>query len=129
MRTRITRAEDHIHYISVELGKLFKQKRKSKKLSIKALTELAGVNLATVVDLENGRRLPRLDIIISIGEALGMSPASLYPQVVSGLGVSYHVPTVETLADTIQKAGLGVTDTKEVVEFINFKRYMTLSRK
>ena len=124
-----TEALDHIQNMAVEFGKIVKEKRKAKGLSMKVLSELSGVSLTAVVDLENGRYMPRVDILLKIGDVLDIAPSSIYPQIISGKGVSYEAPTIKSLGDMILKEGLSVQDTKEVLEFIQFKKWAGLKRR
>lgn len=54
------------------IGKEIRDRRKELKITQPELAELAGVNVNTVVRLERGATNPTLDVLVRIGEALGM---------------------------------------------------------
>lgn len=54
------------------IGKEIRDRRKELKITQPELAELAGVNVNTVVRLERGVTNPTLDVLVRIGEALGM---------------------------------------------------------
>lgn len=54
------------------IGKEIRERRKELGITQPELAELAGVNVNTVVRLERGVTNPTLDVLVRIGEALGM---------------------------------------------------------
>jgi transcriptional regulator with XRE-family HTH domain len=51
--------------------------RRSKLISIEGLAEAAGVSTKTIVEIEHGRSLPRLQTIRKLSDALGVEPISV----------------------------------------------------
>lgn len=54
------------------IGKEIRERRKELGITQPELAELAGVNVNTVVRLERGVTNPTLEVLVRIGEALGM---------------------------------------------------------
>jgi y4mF family transcriptional regulator len=54
------------------IGKAIRERRKELGITQPALAELAGVNVNTVVRLERGVTNPTLEVLVRIGEVLGM---------------------------------------------------------
>lgn len=54
------------------VGKEIRERRKALRITQPELAELAGVNVNTVVRLERGVTNPTLEVLVRIGEVLGM---------------------------------------------------------
>ncbi len=54
-----------------------RETRRRSLLSIIQLAEKAGVSTRTIVDLEHGRTVPRLQTMRKVSEALGVGPESI----------------------------------------------------
>lgn len=54
------------------IGKDIRKRRKELGITQPELAELAGVNVNTVVRLERGVTNPTLDVLVRIGEVLGL---------------------------------------------------------
>lgn len=54
------------------IGKAIRQRRKELGITQPELAELADVNVNTIVRLERGVTNPTLEVLVRIGEALGM---------------------------------------------------------
>lgn len=63
--------------LRLTLGRNVRRERQSKKLTIEALADEAGLSYSYVGELERGRRNPTLAIVERIAVALGISPYSL----------------------------------------------------
>jgi len=55
-----------------ELGKTIKERRKTLGITQAHLAELAGVNTNTVIRIENGKINPKIEVVHSIADVLGM---------------------------------------------------------
>ena len=55
-----------------ELGNTIKERRKTLRITQAHLAELAGVNVNTIIRIENGRINPTIGIVNRIAEILGM---------------------------------------------------------
>ena len=75
--------EDYPEY-SVQLGKLVKEARKKNKLSQQELAkEIETVN-RTVLNIENGRGNPKLEVLYPLVRVLGIDPRELfYPEMLN----------------------------------------------
>ena len=60
------------------IGKEIKKYRKNRGLSQKELGEKMNVSQAMIAQYENGKRIPKLETINNLAEALGIDPFSLY---------------------------------------------------
>lgn len=55
-----------------DLGNIIKERRKIIGITQKHLAELAGVNVNTIIRIENGLINPSIEVINSIADILGM---------------------------------------------------------
>ena len=60
------------------LGKMIRQFRREKSLSIKEFSELCGISTALVSQLERGRGNPSLSVLRAIASTLGVALSSLF---------------------------------------------------
>lgn len=60
-----------------EFGTCLRVMRKRHGYSQETLARMAGVNRTTVYLLENGKREPRLAMIVKLADALGIDPSML----------------------------------------------------
>jgi transcriptional regulator with XRE-family HTH domain len=78
-----------------ELGRLFKQARRSKKLSLRALDELSGVTYGWLTRLEHGRMMaPAPSKLTKVAEVLGIPPERI-DRITRGQ-VSRDLPPIRT---------------------------------
>ncbi len=78
-----------------ELGRLFKQARRSHKLSLRALDELAGVSYGWLARLERGQmRTPAPSKMTKVAEVLGIAPERI--DRISRGRVSRELPPIRT---------------------------------
>lgn len=55
-----------------ELGKIIKERRKTLGVTQAHLAELAGVNVNTIIRIENGKINPTIEVVNRIADVLGM---------------------------------------------------------
>ncbi|HEV3322350.1 MAG TPA: helix-turn-helix transcriptional regulator [Solirubrobacteraceae bacterium] len=78
-----------------ELGRLFKQARRTKKLSLRALDELSGVTYGWLTHLEHGKIMaPAPSKLTKVAEVLGIPPERI--DRISRGQVSRELPTIRT---------------------------------
>lgn len=70
------------------IGKLLKQFRKEKKMTIRVVAQQAGVSNGLISRIENGRTVPSLPVLFGLIEALGVEVAHFF----SALSVSNAKP-------------------------------------
>ncbi len=68
---------DHVDMPGGAFGANLKAARRGRGLSHGDLSDLAGIDVATVYRLEAGDRQPRLPTILRLADALGMSGSDL----------------------------------------------------
>jgi transcriptional regulator with XRE-family HTH domain len=56
----------------IEIGSLIKERRQVLRLKQSDLSEMAGVNLRTIIQVENGKVNPSLDTLEKIASVLGL---------------------------------------------------------
>lgn len=56
----------------MELGKTLKERRKMLGITQLHLAELAGVNVNTIIRIENGKINPTIEVVNGIAQVLGM---------------------------------------------------------
>lgn len=57
---------------------ILREVRKGKNLSIKQLSILSGVSTGHISNIENGLKMPTIDILVRLATALGVKPEELY---------------------------------------------------
>lgn len=62
-----------------EFGKRLKKARTDKKLSVRALADIADMDFGNISEIENGKINPSLTTIVLLAEALEVDPADLLP--------------------------------------------------
>jgi transcriptional regulator with XRE-family HTH domain len=78
-----------------ELGRLFKQARRTRKLSLRGLDELSGVSYGWLSRLERGRMItPAPSKLTRVAEVLGIAPERI-DRITRGR-VSRDLPTIRT---------------------------------
>ena len=87
-----------------------------------------------ITDLENGRSLPRTEVLLKLVYALEIPYGKLFNEFIPGTGFIYSkseeskgkLPSLENM---IKSVGLGNLDAKEVLSFIEFKKFQNKNRK
>ena len=69
--------DKHIEKYMLELSRNVYRHRVKLGLSQQALADKAGIHRVTIGEIENMKKLPRLDSIVRIAHALGTSPEEL----------------------------------------------------
>lgn len=78
-----------------ELGRLFKQARRSKKLSLRAVDELSGVSYGWLARLERGQmKAPAPSKLTQVADVLGIPPERI--DLITRGGVSRDLPPIRT---------------------------------
>ena len=62
-----------------DFGKRLKKARTAKKLSLRALPDIADMDFGNISEIENGKINPSLTTIVLLAEALEVDPADLLP--------------------------------------------------
>lgn len=57
---------------------ILQEVRKEKKTSIRQLSKLSGVSCGHISEIETGKKMPTLDVLVRIAQALEVRPAELY---------------------------------------------------
>ena len=124
--------ETCIHNITIRVGDLLKTTRKESGLTISKLTELSHVSSTVITDLENGRSLPRTEVLLKLAYALEIPYSKLFNEFVPGITdfiVEKPKRGIPTLEQMIKYVGLVGIDAKEVMSFIEFKKFQNQNRK
>lgn len=85
-------------------GKMIHLIRKSKKMTLKELSERSGVALATLSRMENCRMTGTLDSHVSIARALGVPLTDLYREILAPGGRA-EMRSIPTRADVLVRGG------------------------
>ena len=112
-----------IYNIMGNISDFLRGKRKHAGFSIRELSRRSGVCIASICDAENYKRLPKVDILLRIAFALGISSDELFSNLIQGSATSVPKDSWNnTLKVALMESGLSRTDIKEVVDFIKFKK-------
>ena len=115
--------EQDVYAILGNISDFLRGKRNHAGLSIRELSRRSGVCIASICDAENYKRLPKVDILLRIAFALGISSNELFSNLIQDSSVPVPKDTWDsTLKVALIESGLSRTDIKEVVDFIKFKK-------
>jgi transcriptional regulator with XRE-family HTH domain len=62
-----------------DFGKRLKKARTDKKLSVRALADIADMDFGNISEIENGKVNPSLTSIVLLADALDLDPCELLP--------------------------------------------------
>lgn len=116
------KVEDDIKTAVIRLSEQLKELRTARGMSMADLYALSGVSSSTINDLEKGRYIPNIEVILKLGYALGMSANEI-------LGILFKDTkkknskenAVEVVKMGLNDMGASSTDTKEILDFAEFK--------
>ncbi len=78
---------------SQQFGKYIQSQRTNARLSARGLCALSGIDIATLVRLEQGKiKSPRLSTLTSLADALALPRADIFE--VAGLSVPFDLPSL-----------------------------------
>lgn len=138
----INSKSDSINEVKGEIKEFFTKRREALNLNVRELGERAGVSYTVIYDLEKRLVLPKIETLLKLAEALGLSVQIKRSQdeVSPGLSLLFYKGNVESkkfLLDTKAKApvlsndeqlrkllnlkGLYADDITEIEHFIDFK--------
>lgn len=109
-------------------GEYFNYTREQKGLSLRELSKKTNISIALISLLENGDKLPRIETIIRLVLALGIPFNEIFGRKATGLEFSSKPQKVtvrddEVLRNTLLKMGCDKDDVKDILEFIDYKKY------
>ena len=118
---------DYVDAITVQIGSFIREQRKLKNLTIAELSKKASVSSTVITDLENGRSLPRVAVLLKVAFSIDIEPVTLFQHFLLDPSIDLHPIKKEKveLIDIIQREGLPPKEAKEVIEFIKFKKGRT----
>ncbi len=133
-KSESTNIADEADYIYKNLcflyGEYFNYIREQKGLSLRDLSKQTGVSIALISLLENGDKLPRIETLIRLVLALGIKFSEIFGHKSAGLDFHFarkpipaHQRDDEILRTTLLKMGCDKDDLKEILAFIEFKKY------
>ena len=138
----INSKSDSINEVKGEIKEFFTKRREALNLNVRELGERAGVSYTVIYDLEKRLVLPKIETLLKLAEALGLSVQIKRSQdeASPGLSLLFYKGNVESkkfLLDTKAKApvlsndeqlrkllnlkGLYADDITEIEHFIDFK--------
>ncbi len=115
--------EQIVFNITANIGDYLKKRRAEKDLSIREISRRSGVSTAVISDIENGKSLPRIEILVKLALAMDILLDNLFA---SFIPRSFSTKTIEkqqlNLSGMLERTGLSKLDVKEVLEFVEFKK-------
>lgn len=128
-KNNIVKESDKIYENLCKLyGEYFNYTREQKGLSLRELSKKTNISIALISLLENGDKLPRIETIIRLVLALGIPFNEIFGRKATGLEFSSKPQKVtvrddEALRNTLLKMGCDKDDVKDILEFIDYKKY------
>ena len=109
-------------------GEYFNYTREQKGLSLRELSKQTNISIALISLLENGDKLPRIETLIRLVLALGIPFGEIFGRKATGLEFSSKSQNAitrddEVLRNTLLKMGCDKDDVKDILEFIDYKKY------
>ena len=109
-------------------GEYFNYTREQKGLSLRELSKQTNISIALISLLENGDKLPRIETLIRLVLALGIPFNEIFGRKATGLDFTSKPQKVtvrddEVLRNTLLKMGCDKDDVKDILEFIDYKKY------
>ena len=109
-------------------GEYFNYTREQKGLSLRELSKQTNISIALISLLENGDKLPRIETLIRLVLALGIPFNEIFGRKATGLEFTSKPQKVttrddEVLRNTLLKMGCDKDDVKDILEFIDYKKY------
>ena len=99
------------------VAEIIKAKRKEKQLTLREMFDLSGVSTTVLSDLENKQYLPKLEVVLRVFTALGISVKDL-------TGVELGNPKKDPYIDLrkdLNRLPLGVNDVEEIIKYVKFR--------
>ena len=127
--------ELYIHNITLRVGELIRKYRTryyDQKLTIAELAKMSRVSSTVITDLENGRSLPRTEVLLKLASALDLNYGKLFNEFMptrTSRSCGIKVRVASSIKDFIMNNGLGPIEAEEVMEFIEFKKFRNRKRK
>ena len=105
------------------LSLYFREKRKQKGISLRALNKLSGVSISVINDLENGNSIPRIETLIRLGLALSKDLDEVFMLLLEEGEIKKQTPITKRLQliKLLQGIGCSQENIYEVLNFIHFK--------
>lgn len=97
-----------MYKMDLNIGRKLKKFRIKKKYTLRQLSELSGISVSFISDIENGRRNPSIDTLNSIAKALNVSVDRLLGESVSSIIENRIKELNITLEDLAERAGVSV---------------------
>lgn len=69
-KIKLEEVKPYVKEVSLRLGNLLKTTREAKKMSMRELSRLSGVCIASISDIENGNKLPRMLLVLRMAIVL-----------------------------------------------------------
>lgn len=107
------RAEIITKQFNIHIGNLIRNKRKELGYTINTLSQITHISSTTITDLENGRSVPRIPILITLALELNIPLPTLFQTHIT-TGSAY------TLRDTLATYGLSSKGIESSIDFINY---------
>ena len=109
-------------------GEYFNYVREQKGLSLRELSKQTNISIALISLLENGDKLPRIETLIRLTLALGIPFNEILGRKATGLEFTFEPSKTterndEILRNTLLKMGCDKDDVKDILEFIDYKKY------
>jgi transcriptional regulator with XRE-family HTH domain len=104
--------DDHVDASSVDLGAFIRHQREVAKMSIRRLSEIAGVSNPYLSQIERGLRRPSADILQQLARGLRISAETLYVR--AGMLDPDKAPTAD-VAEAIGRDALLTPEQKQAL--------------
>lgn len=128
-KNNIAEESDRIYENLCKLyGEYFNYTREQKGLSLRELSKQTNISIALISLLENGDKLPRIETLIRLVLALGIPFNEIFGRKATGLEFTSKPNNAttrddEVLRNTLLKMGCDKDDVKDILEFIDYKKY------
>ncbi len=105
-----------------ELGSFIREQRRSASLSLRKLSELAGISNPYLSQIERGLRKPSAEILQAIAKALSISSETLYVRA----GILEENPDQDLIAEILKDHKLSEKQKQNLID--TYRNYVELNR-
>ena len=124
-------ADECTKVITKAIGAYVNEVRTQKDISIRKLSKEINVSSTVISDFENGTKIPRMETIIKIVWALDIPLNKVFGRRALPVAIFNSNTGKEgmSLTQLLAQEGLSMQDTKEVLDYIEFRKYKKVSQK
>lgn len=122
--------EIYTKFITKSIGCYVRVRRSERKLSLRQFAKEVKISPTVLSDLENGTKTPRMETIIKLLHYLYIPYKKVFAEDVLPVEPYQNIPINNIkIRKILVEQGLAPRDIEEVIQFIDFKKYLNSKNK